>query len=70
MYVSSSCVFDLKKNSPKTFGPHCICWKSRCGSQVAWSTDSEIGPETKTYLRNSYLEMLYRCYKGQLLWTT
>jgi len=22
--VSSSCVFDLKKISPKTFGPHCV----------------------------------------------
>jgi hypothetical protein len=23
-YVSSSCVLDLKKNSPKTFVPHCV----------------------------------------------
>jgi len=27
-YVSSLCVFDLKKKSPKTFGPHCVLLKS------------------------------------------
>ena len=64
-YVYSSCTYDfLKKISPKTFGPHCVCWKSRRGSQsgMVYRLRDQPGNENlpKKHIFRNVIQVLQR----------
>ena len=67
-YVSSSYVFNIKKKSVlKLLDRTVYVGKAGMAANVTWFTGSDIGPETKTYLRNTYFEMLYRVLQGSVV---
>jgi hypothetical protein len=41
--MSSSCVFELKKINPKTFGPHCVSFKTGIHKALILANETDLG---------------------------
>jgi len=72
-YVASSCVFDFKKISPKTFGPYCVflilyfIWPMIPLSLVSWTyCFTQSGGKTPLQFHNG-TENKFRVFRASLL---